>query len=130
MSRTQIIKKHFTLVEILVALAIFMLAIAPLLGLLMKTTGVHTDNLKRIKAQMLAKDELARLTLYKRDSAFNSNTASMTVTSRKHPKYTGLYYKVESEASPPFNLAIFNLFIGYKRNTWDETYQIYVARDE
>jgi len=149
MHRTKIIKKHFTLVEILVALALFMMAIAPLLGLLMKTTKVHTDNIKRIKAQMLAKDELARFTLFKttNNPAFNdgadaSGPMSLRIPSTyvaplatgntiKHPKYNGLYYRVDYQnPNPGYNLALFTLTIGYTKGTWDEVYKIYIAKDE
>jgi Tfp pilus assembly protein PilV len=135
MPRSKINKHNFTLVEILVAMAVFMIAMAPLMGLLMRTTATHTNNIKRIKSQMLAKDELARFTQYKLESFTNFNNAtnkSKFTTSgdiRQHTRYNGLAYKSDISIIKT-DLVLFSLEISYTKS-WniDESYQLYISRE-
>ena len=132
MHHTKIKKHKFSLVEILAAMGVFMIAIAPLMGLLMRTTKVHTMNIKKIKAQMLAKEEMSRLLLHKNSANFATLPTNVGTTSiyAAHKKYNGLYYCVVSDAlSTHTNLVKFTLYIGYsKLSTNDESYELYVAK--
>lgn len=57
-------KLKFTLLEILLAMAIFVMALMPLLGVLMTSSGVHGENLRKIQANMLANQILGQLQVY------------------------------------------------------------------
>lgn len=139
---TQLKKQSFTLIEIIASMTIFMVAIAPLLGLLMKTTKVYSDNNKRIQAQMLAKDEFSRLKPFSSNvnfkgvynaTTFNSAANNLMENWGKHPRYKNLYYKVTG-SYVSYELCVFNLSIAYSKSssesTPEETYNLYIAAEE
>jgi Tfp pilus assembly protein PilV len=129
--------RKFTLVEILAAMAVFMIAIAPLMGLLMRTTQVHAENIKKIKSQMLVKSEMARLQQYEKNADFNnvnSDGSWKVAADTAHKTYNGLFYEVtandNNSGTMPYNLVLFTIKVGYTKNNVDETYYLYVAKEE
>lgn len=79
--------KSFTLVEVLVAMGIFMVGIAPLLGVVMSLTRNYQDN--------LAKNNMASYALKKIDELKLSPLAPTPVTTYKATGQPGLSYLLQ-----------------------------------
>ncbi len=65
-------RRFFTLVEILLAMAIFVFAVGPILGVLATGSGLHSENVKRVQAQMLASQIRAQLQIYAMKTKFDN----------------------------------------------------------
>ncbi len=109
-------RRPFTLVEILLAMAIFVFAVGPLLGVMAAASGLHGENTKRIQAQMFASQIRAQLQIYAMNPNFDSNWDMKfePVTGLAQvDRYRGLHYVLVSEREAE-GLVQFKLGIAFR----------------
>lgn len=109
-------KRAFTLMEVIMAMGVFMLGMAPLLAVLTATTKVHSDNMFKIKANMLASERLNEVQINaKVDTNFWTATLpTPSVTSST--KYPALQY-LEKYEEELYGLVRYELGITTKGQT-------------
>lgn len=113
----------FTLVEILVAIGIFVMAMAPLMGVMSASTMVFNDNILKVRSNMFASEMLAELknrvvlTDQVWDTATPPPNSGITAASPGKPlpcpEYNGLYYVFVSKKETE-NLGINKIGVSFR----------------
>lgn len=96
-------KNSFTLTEVLLALGVFLIAVAPMIGVLMATSHIHADNTGKIKAHMLANRELGKLRQVAWKSGDWTDVASLPLRQSlvADQEFKGLYYVIDAQYENP-----------------------------
>jgi type II secretory pathway pseudopilin PulG len=80
----------FTLVEVLVALGIFVVVVSGIVGLMLVATASHKRAVDNTRAALVADTVLAEL-----ESAIHSGHTLAPIAKRAHPDHPGVSYAVE-----------------------------------
>lgn len=104
-------KKSFTLVEVLMAMGVFLFACSAMFGVLMRSTKQNVDSTKLKQASMVA----ARLMAKIQEDGYNGLGGAANAVKRDE-QYTKIMYKIEHEPLQGGDVGryILNLYFKFK----------------
>lgn len=92
-----IVKKTFTLTEVLMAMGAFLFACSILFGVLMSTTKMNVDTVRFKQAGIIAQRELARI----QEAALNDDLTIQKRVRAKDRDFSGIEYEIT--CNPMYN---------------------------